>query len=200
MYRCAQNCCVILHDWCTGVRSCTGLWKVCSGGAEGEDLALRGGVVGDVSDETLSAPPSYHSSLPPYIPRSDPSGSRRLRNQEARLTALRGALSEVRQPGSDSWERRQALRHNMRQINQNYDTSMMRDRPPLPPVYRPPPRYTEPPLPQYSGSQLQTTAPPEYTDIDMSQREIVSQIRQNESAQSAESLSDPVRQLGRDIP
>ena len=48
VYRCAQNCCVILHDWCTGVRSCTGLWKVCSGVSEGEDLALRGGLVGDV--------------------------------------------------------------------------------------------------------------------------------------------------------
>ena len=202
-YSCVQNCCIILHDWGTGVRSCTASWKVCYRGATGEERALReeeGGGGGGLSDETLSVtslPPSYHSSLPPYIPRQGRQHPRRLRNQEASLTALRGALSEVRQPGSDTWDPRHGLRHNMRQFEtggREGETPLPLQVTPLPPPYRPPPRYTSGPPPQYTDPQ-RLAAPPGYNDIETGD---VSRRDQSNSQIS----SDTIRQveLGRDIP
>ena len=206
-YNCVENCCIILHDWGTGVRSCTASWKVCYRGAGGEDHALReggaGGGGGGVSDEVTSLPPSYHSSLPPYIPphgTTQPHHTRRFRNQEASLAALRGALSEVRQPGSDSWEPRHGLRHNVRQLEDSGRevTPLPLQVTPLPPPYRPPPRYTTGPPPQYTEPQ-ESAAPPGYNDIDS---ETFSQRDQLISHSQPLLVSDNIRRVGldRDIP
>ena len=202
MYSCVQNCCVILRDWFVGVRSCTVSWKMCYRGTEEEDYALRGGERGGggVADETvsvISAPPSYHSSLPPYIPRQvrDPARSRRLRHQEASLTALRGALSDVRQPGSEPWELRRGLRQGMGQPGQ--EGVRAGGPPPPPPAYipPPPPHYTDPP-PQYSVSHV-TPALPLYRDIDTG---TVSGTNVTAPLINADTPPASALQLGQDIP